>query len=31
MSFISAKQSLQQDLQEIRDAGLWKTERIIAS
>ncbi len=31
MSFKSAKQSLQQDLQEIRDAGLWKTERVIAS
>lgn len=31
MSFKSAKQSLQQDLQEIRDAGLWKSERIIAS
>ena len=31
MSFKSAKQSLQKDLQEIRDAGLWKTERIIAS
>jgi glycine C-acetyltransferase len=31
MSFKSAKQSLQQDLQEIQDAGLWKTERIIAS
>ena len=31
MSFESAKQSLQQDLQAIRDAGLWKNERIIAS
>jgi len=31
MSFISAKQGLQHDLQEIKDAGLWKSERIIAS
>ena len=31
MSFKSAKQSLQQDLEEIREAGLWKNERIIAS
>lgn len=31
MSFKSAKESLQKDLQEIKDAGLWKTERIIAS
>ena len=31
MSFNSAKQSLQKDLQEIKDAGLWKNERIIAS
>lgn len=31
MSFKSARESLQQDLQEIKDAGLWKTERIIAS
>ncbi len=31
MSFKSAKQSLQKDLQEIKEAGLWKTERIIAS
>lgn len=31
MSFKSAKESLQQDLQEIKDAGLWKSERIIAS
>ncbi|MEN8170318.1 MAG: glycine C-acetyltransferase [Pseudomonadota bacterium] len=31
MSFKSAKQSLQQDLQEIKDSGLWKNERIIAS
>jgi glycine C-acetyltransferase len=31
MSFKSAKQSLQKDLQEIRDSGLWKTERVIAS
>ena len=31
MSFNSAKQSLAKDLDEIRAAGLWKTERIIAS
>jgi len=31
MSFISAKQSLNEDLTEIKQAGLWKTERIIAS
>ncbi|MCW8919550.1 MAG: glycine C-acetyltransferase [Gammaproteobacteria bacterium] len=31
MSFKSAKESLQHDLQEIKDAGLWKSERIIAS
>jgi len=31
MSFKSAKQSLAQDLEEIKKAGLWKTERIIAS
>ncbi len=31
MSFKSAKQSLKKDLAEIREAGLWKTERIIAS
>ncbi|MDH3343179.1 MAG: glycine C-acetyltransferase [Gammaproteobacteria bacterium] len=31
MSFKSAKQSLLKDLQEIKDAGLWKTERVIAS
>ena len=31
MSFKSAKQSLQKDLQEIKDAGLWKNERVIAS
>ncbi len=31
MSFKSAKQSLRKDLQEIRDAGLWKTERVITS
>ena len=31
MSFKSAKTSLAQDLAEIREAGLWKTERIIAS
>jgi len=31
MSFKSAKESLRQDLEEIREAGLWKNERIIAS
>lgn len=31
MSFKSAKASLQKDLEEIRDAGLWKSERVIAS
>jgi glycine C-acetyltransferase len=31
MSFNSAKESLQQDLEEIKAAGLWKSERIIAS
>jgi len=31
MSFKSAKQSLIKDLEEIREAGLWKTERVIAS
>jgi len=31
MSFKSAKESLTKDLAEIRDAGLWKTERVIAS
>ena len=31
MSFKSAKESLLKDLQEIKDAGLWKNERIIAS
>lgn len=31
MSFKSAKQSLAADLAEIKAAGLWKTERIIAS
>ena len=31
MSFKSAKESLQKDLQEIRDNGLWKSERVIAS
>lgn len=31
MSFKSAKQSLTQELAEIKTAGLWKTERIIAS
>jgi glycine C-acetyltransferase len=31
MSFKSAKESLARELEEIRQAGLWKTERIIAS
>ena len=31
MSFKSAKTSLQRELDEIRAAGLWKTERVIAS
>jgi glycine C-acetyltransferase len=31
MSFTSAKTSLSQELAEIREAGLWKNERIIAS
>ena len=31
MSFKSAKASLQNDLQAIREAGLWKSERVIAS
>ncbi len=31
MSFKSTRQSLANDLDEIRQAGLWKTERIIAS
>lgn len=31
MSFKSAKESLTKDLEEIKAAGLWKTERIIAS
>lgn len=31
MSFKSAKQSLARELEEIKQAGLWKTERIIAS
>jgi glycine C-acetyltransferase len=31
MSFTKAKASLVQDLEEIKDSGLWKTERIIAS
>jgi glycine C-acetyltransferase len=31
MSFKTAKQSLAQELEEIKAAGLWKTERIIAS
>ena len=31
MIFKSAKQSLIKDLEEIKAAGLWKTERVIAS
>ena len=31
MSFMSAKTSLLQELAEIKEAGLWKTERVIAS
>ena len=31
MSFKSAKESLIKDLAEIKEAGLWKTERVIAS
>ena len=31
MSFKSSKQSLEKDLAEIKESGLWKTERIIAS
>ncbi len=31
MSFKSAKDSIAQDLKEIREADLWKTERVIAS
>lgn len=31
MSFKSAKESLAKDLEQIREAGLWKTERIIDS
>ena len=31
MSFKSAKESLKKDLAEIKEAGLWKTERVIAS
>ena len=31
MSFKSAKASLENELSEIKEAGLWKTERIIAS
>lgn len=31
MSFNSAKNSLQQELEEIKQAGLWKNERVIAS
>ncbi len=31
MSFKSAKESIAKDLVEIKEAGLWKTERVIAS
>ncbi len=31
MSFNSAKESLKRDLEEIKAAGLWKSERVIAS
>ena len=31
MSFKKAKESLEKDLEEIKQAGLWKTERVIAS
>jgi len=31
MSFKSARESISKDLQDIRDDGLWKTERVIAS
>lgn len=31
MSFMSAKASLLEELAEIKEAGLWKTERVIAS
>jgi len=31
MSFKSARESIAHDLQEIRDTGLWKTERVITS
>jgi len=31
MSFITAKASLKKDLNEIKEAGLWKSERVIAS
>ncbi len=31
MSFKSAKESLEKDLNAIKEAGLWKTERVIAS
>ena len=31
MSFKSAKESLEKDLNAIQEAGLWKTERVIAS
>lgn len=30
MSFKSARDSIQKDLEEIKQAGLWKTERVIA-
>ena len=31
MSFKSAKESLEKDLNAIKEASLWKTERVIAS
>ena len=31
MSFKTAKESLEKDLNAIQEAGLWKTERVIAS
>ena len=31
MSFKTAKESLEKDLNTIQEAGLWKTERVIAS
>ena len=31
MSFKSAKDSITKDLTEIKEAGLWKVERVIAS